>query len=112
MGTLGIVAVECNYQIVDRQLKEQIIKELTTAKNNDCITSGGVLAWAKRVEVKRAQVAVLRTITKSRQFDKIKSFLKSEGKQHKNTGTLEHHIMPAMQILWQDTSAKTMPSVW
>ena len=51
---------------------EEIIKELTTAKNDDCITSGGVLAWAKRVEVWRAQAAVLNTITESRQFDRIK----------------------------------------
>ena len=29
---------------------EEIIKELTTARNDDHITSGGVLAWAKRVE--------------------------------------------------------------
>ena len=30
---------------------EEIIKELTAIRNNDCITSGGVLAWAKRLEV-------------------------------------------------------------
>ena len=28
--------------------------------------------WAKRVEVKRAQAAVLNTITELRQFDKVK----------------------------------------
>ena len=85
MGRLHIAAVECNYQEVSRQLKEQfmhelndkcmleeIIKELTTAKNDDCITSGGVLAWVKGVEVQRAQAAVLNTITESRQFVKIK----------------------------------------
>ena len=67
MGRLWRAAVECNYQEVDRQHKEQFIhgvndkmyarrtnKKLTTAKNNDCITSGGVLAWAERVEVQRA----------------------------------------------------------
>ena len=53
MGRLCVAAVECNYQEVNRQLKEQfiqglndksmlkeIIKVLTTAKNNDHITSG------------------------------------------------------------------------
>ena len=57
MGRLCIAAVECSYQGVDRQLKgqfiyglnnkcmlEEIIKELTATKNNDHITSGGVLA--------------------------------------------------------------------
>ena len=77
--------MDCNYQEVDRQLKkwfihslnnkymlEEIIKELTATKNNDHITSGGMLAWAKRVEVQRAQAAVLNTLTESRQFDKVK----------------------------------------
>ena len=57
MGRMHIAAVECNYQEVDRQLKEQfihglndkymlegIIKKLTATKNDDHITSGGVLA--------------------------------------------------------------------
>ena len=51
MGRLCIAAVKCNYQEVDRQLKEQfihglnnkymleeIIKELMTTKNDDHIT--------------------------------------------------------------------------
>ena len=63
MGRLRVIAIECNYQEVDRQLKEQfihglndknmleeIIKELMTVKSNEQITSGNVLAWAKRVE--------------------------------------------------------------
>ena len=83
-GDWQLAAVECNYQEVNRQLKEQfihglnhkcmleeIIKELTATKINDCITSGGVLAWAKRVEAQRAQAEVLNTLTKSRQFDEI-----------------------------------------
>ena len=51
---------------------EEIIKELTATRNDDRITSGGLLAWAKRVEVQRAQTAVLNTLTESRQFEKIK----------------------------------------
>ena len=63
MGRLWIAAMECNYQVVNRQLKEQfihglnnkctleeIIKELTATRTNDCMTSGGVLAWAKIVD--------------------------------------------------------------
>ena len=85
MGRLCIVAVECNYQEVDRQLKEQfihslndkhvleeIIKELTATNNDDHITSGSLLSWAKRVETQRAQVAVLNMLTESRQFGKVK----------------------------------------
>ena len=85
MGRLHVAVVECNYQEVDRQLKEQfihglndkymleeIIKELTTARDDDHITNGGMLAWVKRVEVQRAQAAVLNPITELRQFDKVK----------------------------------------
>ena len=85
MGRLCIAVVECSYQEFNRQLKEQvicglndkymleeIIRELTATKNDDLITSGGMLAWAKRVEAQRAQAAVLHTLTESRKFDKIK----------------------------------------
>ena len=67
MERLHIAAVECNYQEVDRQLKEQFIhglndkhileetiKELTAMKTDDHITSGGVLAWAKMIEAQKA----------------------------------------------------------
>ena len=91
MGRLHIVAVECNYQKVDRQLKEQfvhnlndkhmleeIIKELTVTNNDEHITSGGVLAWAKMVEFQRAEATVLNTLTESRQFDKVKYIKKTK----------------------------------
>ena len=85
MGRMHVATVECNYQEVDRQLKElfihglndkymleEIIKELMATKTDDHITSGDVLAWAKRVELEMAQAVVLNTLTKSKQFDKIK----------------------------------------
>ena len=84
-GKLHVAALKYNYQDLDRQLKEQlihslndkhmleeIIKELTATSNDDHITSGGVLAWAKGVEVQRAQAMVLNTLTELRQFNKIK----------------------------------------
>ena len=124
MGRLHVVAVECNYQEVDRQLKEQfihglndkhmleeIIKELTVINNDDHIRSGGVLAWAKRVEVQRAQTGVLNMLTESRQFDKIKI-----PKRAKEDTTRD----PVGQTLqWQpcrycgeNTPAETVPSIW
>ena len=51
---------------------EEIIKELTVTSNDDHITSGGVLAWVKRVEVQRAQAVVLNTLTELRQFNRRK----------------------------------------
>ena len=54
MGSLHTAAVECNYQEIDRQLKDQfihglndkhmleeIIKELTATSNDDHISSEG-----------------------------------------------------------------------
>ena len=86
-----MVAVECNYREVNRQLKEQfihwlnarcmveeIIKELTATNEDEQITSESMLAWTKRVEAQRAQAAVLSTITESRQFDKVKIVKKTK----------------------------------
>ena len=47
-------------------------KGINSNINDDCITSGGVLAWAKRVGAQRTQAAILKTLTESRQFDKIR----------------------------------------
>ena len=82
---MHVTAVECNYREVDRQIKEQfihglinkgmleeIIKELTTTKDDDQITSKGMLAWAKRVEAQKAHAAVLNTFIELKQFDKVK----------------------------------------
>ena len=70
MGRLHRAAVECNYQEVDRQLKEQFFHGLNDKHMVDA--SGGILAWSKRVEAQRAQAAVLNTLSESKQFDKIK----------------------------------------
>ena len=74
MGRLHVVAVQCNYREVDRQLKEQfihglndkymleeIMKELTATNDNEQITREGMISWAKRVEAQRALAAVLST---------------------------------------------------
>ena len=70
-----MAAVEYNYREVDRQLKEQFIHGL----NDKCMLEDeGMLAWAKRVEVQRAQTAVLYTIMESRQFDKVRVMKKTK----------------------------------
>ena len=60
MGRLRIATAECNYQEVDRQLKEQfthglndddmiiqIIKELLKTEENENVTIEQMLAWAR-----------------------------------------------------------------
>ena len=58
---------------ISRRHRQQLKKKHATVTNNDDhITSGGVLAWAKRVEVQRAQTALLNTLMESKQFGKMK----------------------------------------
>ena len=84
MERLQLAAVEYNCQELDRQLKEQsipglkdeemlgeMIKELTTIRGNDTITSENILPWAKRVEAQRAQASAMSAITEAKEFDKI-----------------------------------------
>ena len=91
MGRLCVVAAECNYREIDRQLKEQfihglndkcmldeIIRELTSKNNDEQVTSEGMLIRAKRIEVQRAQATILNNITESCQFNKVKVTQKSK----------------------------------
>ena len=60
MGRLGIAMVECNYEKLDRQVKEQyihglndnemlteIICELTTLTDIGTVTSEQIVTWAR-----------------------------------------------------------------
>ena len=87
---------------------EEIIKEHTATKNDDCITSGGMLAWAKTVEAQRAQATVLNILTETKQFDKIK--ISQKVKEYKIR--TPDHTMAVMYILWGDPPAKAVPSIW
>ena len=86
MGKLRLAAVECNYKEIDGQLKEQfthrlndndllveIIRELTKAEESAAVTGEQVLIWAKRVEVQRAQSAIINSLSETKEFDKIKA---------------------------------------
>ena len=90
---------------------EEIIKELTITQNDDQITSGGALAWAKRVEAKRAQAAVLNIIMELRQFDKVKVVKKPKGRQHKMS-IRSNSTVVLMQILWWDTCTEAVSGIW
>ena len=85
MGRLCVVAAECNYKEIECQLKEQfihglndknmldeVIRELTTKNINHQTTSEDMLIWAKRVDVQWVQAAILSDITESQRFNKVK----------------------------------------
>ena len=96
-----MVAAECNYREIDRQLKEQlihglnnkvmldaVIRELTAKSNDKQMTSEGILAWAKRVQVQQVKAAILNDITESCQFNKIKMAQKSKYSQMRQTTSM------------------------
>ena len=98
LGRLCVVAAECNYREIDRQLKEQfmhglndkvmldeVIRELTAKSNDEQMTSKCILAWAKRVEVQQMQATILNDIMDSCQFNKIKIAQKSKDSQMRQT---------------------------
>ena len=62
-----------NYSSVPEKISLlQIIKELTKIYENKEITSENVLFWAKRVQVQRAQSAIMNSLMEVKEFDKLK----------------------------------------
>ena len=124
MGRLHVAVAECNYKELDRQLKQQfihglndkvmldkIIRQLTAKNNNKQVMSEGVLAWAKGIEVQRAQAAVLNDITESHQFDKIKVAKKSKESHKRHTPSTTGQQQPS-RYCGGDPCTKTVPSLW
>ena len=85
MGRLRLAAKECSYKEIDRQLKEQfmhslndtdmlseIIWELTKIQENTEVTSEKVLCWAKRVKTQRTQSTIMKSLTETKEYDKLK----------------------------------------
>ena len=85
MGRLRVAASECNYKECDRQLKEQfihglgnkdmqdeIIKELTKRGSNDPSSGKDILRGAKCMDAQRAQAVVLNRVTGHESFNKVK----------------------------------------
>ena len=60
---------------------DEIIRELTSKNNNEQTISEDLLVWAKRIEVQRAQAAILSDITKSQKCDKVKMVQKPKTRQ-------------------------------
>ena len=67
----------------DTEMLGDIIKELTKICGNEEITSKNVLSWAKRVEVQRAQSAIVNSLTEVKEFDKLKVVRSAHGDSHK-----------------------------
>ena len=125
MGRLWLLAIECNYKELDRQLKEQfihgindtkmlveIVKELTKICENDKITSENVLSWAKRVEAQRAPSTIMNSLTEVKEFDKLKVIKEHTQGQPYNIHADKNACKATMQIQWQQPFPKMMPVLW
>ena len=109
MGRLWLSAIECNYEELDRQLKEQfihglndtdmlgeIIWELTKIHENEKIMSKNVLSWAKRVKSQRAQSTIMNSLTEAKEFDRLKMIKKNMHKDSPRKHT--QNKMPTKQM--------------
>ena len=83
-GRTRVVAIECDYKELDRQLKEQSIygpngsgvlaemfSELTKTDEDMQVSSKQVSVWAKRVDPQRAQAAVINSLSEVKDCGKI-----------------------------------------
>ena len=50
---------------------DKVIRELTAKDNNEQTMSEDVLVWTKRIEMQRAQEAILNNITESQNLTKL-----------------------------------------
>ena len=57
----------------------EIIRDLTKAKESTVVTREQILVLAKRVEVRRAQSAIITSLSKTKDLDRIKT-IKGGGK--------------------------------
>ena len=73
---------------------DEVLRELTARSNDEQMTSEGVLAWAKRVQMQRAQAAILNDITELCQFDKITMAQKSKSSQDRQVKNTTSHRQP------------------
>ena len=105
MGRVRLVAVQCNYEEIDRQLKEQFIHGLNDndmlaeiigeliikAEESTAVTIEQTLIWAKRVGAQRAQYAMIISLSKTKEFDKIKTIKGTERQSGKTSNTCRNH---------------------
>ena len=81
-----LVALECNYKDIDRQLKKQfihrlndndmladIMKELTKAEERMAVTSEHELVLVKRVAAQGAQSTIITSLRETKELDKTKT---------------------------------------
>ena len=73
-------------------------------------TTEQVLVWARRIEAQRSQTAVIYSLSKIKDFDKICARKGEQDKIKPHTAV----TMPIgkMQILWFKPPLQMMPSMW
>ena len=128
VSCVTVKATDCKYKDKDSKQNEQlvngindqamimkVIKELTAIKDASELTSEQVLALVKCTEEQRFQKVMLNSVKDNKtvyhdQQNKIQSRTRAiHCKADRYTMKEEH---TEVHILWNDTSAKAMPSIW
>ena len=82
----------------------EIVKELTTMMQTSNIMGEQVLSGAKKVEVQRAQIAMLTSIQENKRFDTIRC-MKPHFESKGSSQTIK-------SVLWNNTQTENMASLW
>ena len=61
------------HRLNDIDILAEIMTELTKAEESTDVTSEQVLVWAKKVGVQRAQSTIITCLSKTKEFEKIKT---------------------------------------
>ena len=77
----------------------EILKELTKTEESTDVTIREVLAWAKRVEAQKAQSAILNSLNKRKDFDKVKAVSGGQRQIERNCKHMPKHHKSRVSII-------------
>ena len=78
----------------DSDMLAEIIRELTKTVERTAVINEQVLIWVKRVEAQRAQSTIITSLSKTKEFNKIKTI---KGGQRHNPRKLQTHAKIPMK---------------
>ena len=90
----------------------EIIRELTKAEESEDVTNEQVLAWAKRVEARKAQSMIMNSLNTTKEFDNIKTVRGGQTNWDKTADTFQNAFEAKLQLLWSQPTTQMIPSLW
>ena len=87
----------------------EIIRELIKTKESAPVTSE--LVRAKTVEDQRAQSTIITSLSKTKEFDKIKKIKDGQRQAEKTSNMCQNACVAELQFLWFQPYTWTMPGL-